>query len=274
MRDYDGLTNKEVRKQIAKESSAKLGETRMMNCGEIAFIVEYNNTKNITVQFKTTGELVKCRYSTFKDGEIKSHFTPSVYGVGIIGLEKTVDNDGKPLKSYDIWHSMLQRCYDKRLQEKRPTYKECEICNEWLYYKNFKEWFDRNYYSIEEQRICLDKDILVKNNKAYSPETCIFVPNNINVLFTKRDSERGKYPVGVSWHKEGSKYQAGCRIFDIKTNKTKNKYLGLYNTSEEAFQVYKKAKEENIRLVADYYKDQIPQKLYNAMYNYEVHIDD
>lgn len=274
MRNYNGLTNKEVRKRISKESSDRLGETRMMNCGEIAFIVEYNGNKDITVQFKTTGELVKCRYSTFKDGQVKSHFTPSVYGVGIIGLEKTTDINGKMLKSYDIWHSMLQRCYDKKLQQKRPTYKECEICKEWLYYKNFKEWFDRNYYSIENQRICLDKDILIKGNKIYSPETCIFVPNNINVLFTKRDSERGKFSIGVCWHKATNKYIASCRVFNMETNKTKNKHLGLYNTPEEAFKVYKETKENNIKLVADYYKEQIPKKLYDAMYRYEVEIDD
>ena len=50
--------------------------------------------------------------------------------------------------------------------------------------------------------------------------------------------------------------------------------LGIYNTALEAFNVYKKAKEDNIKRVADYYKSQIPIKLYNAMYNYKVEITD
>ena len=37
---------------------------------------------------------------------------------------------------------------------------------------------------------------------------------------------------------------------------------------------FKYHKERNIKQIADYYKIHIPQKLYDAMYNYEVEIDD
>ena len=50
--------------------------------------------------------------------------------------------------------------------------------------------------------------------------------------------------------------------------------LGRFNTPEEAFYTYKEAKEKEIKRVADLYKDRIPQKLYDAMYNYEVEITD
>ena len=43
---------------------------------------------------------------------------------------------------------------------------------------------------------------------------------------------------------------------------------------EKAFEVYKYYKEKNIKQVADYYKEQIPQRLYNGLYNYEVEITD
>ena len=52
------------------------------------------------------------------------------------------------------------------------------------------------------------------------------------------------------------------------------KYLGLYITIEQAFSAYKNFKENYIKEVADEYKDRIPQKLYDAMYRYEVEIDD
>ena len=61
---------------------------------------------------------------------------------------------------------------------------------------------------------------------------------------------------------------------DFEENKTKRKHLGLYDTKEQAFQSYKYHKERNIKEVADYYKGRIPDKLYQAMYNYIVEIDD
>ena len=47
------------------------------------------------------------------------------------------------------------------------------------------------------KKMCLDKDILIKGNKIYSQDTCIFVPKAINSLFTNRKRFRGEYPIGV-----------------------------------------------------------------------------
>lgn len=66
----------------------KIGERKIMKCGEEAEIVEYKRYSDITVRFIKTGELVQCQYSNFKNGLIKSHVTPSICGVGVVGLEK------------------------------------------------------------------------------------------------------------------------------------------------------------------------------------------
>ena len=63
-------------------------------------------------------------------------------------------------------------------------------------------------------------------------------------------------------------------MINPKTGKSKRKYLGIYDTQEKAFEVYKYYKEKNIKMVADYFREQIPDKLYDALYNYEVEIDD
>ena len=86
---------------------------------------------------------------------------------------------------------MLRRCYDEKLHKKYPTYIDCKVCEEWLNFQNFAKWYYNNYYEIENEKICLDKDILHKGNKIYSPDNCVFVPNNINVLFVKSDKSRG-----------------------------------------------------------------------------------
>ena len=264
--------NKEREQSFAKAVNERLGETRNNNQGEVMFIIEYVNSEDITVQFKRTGEMVKCTYGTFVKGEVKSHFTGSVYGVGITGLEPTRDENGKMLDSYKCWQGMLKRCYSVKYQEKYQTYKGCSVCTDWLYYSNFKKWYDDNYYEIDGKISQLDKDILIKGNKVYSPNTCVFVPNFINTLFTKNQNRRGELPIGVSYYKRNKKYRTQLSMY--KDGKSTQKFLGYYNTSNEAFEVYKRAKEDYIKEVADEYKDIIPVKLYEAMYDYEVNIND
>ena len=98
-------------------------------------------------------------------------------------------------------------------------------------------------------------------------------PKKINVLFVKCDKLRGESVIGASLTKNG-KYQVRCHTINTETGKSKREYLGTYDTQEKAFQVYKYYKERNIKQVADYYKDRIPDKLYEAMYKYEVEITD
>ena len=265
-------SNKERGQSFAKIKNERLGEIKINNQGEVMFIVEYVNTHDITVQFKATGERVKTAYRDFVRGNVKSHFTATVYGVGTTGLEPTRDENGEKIDSYKCWRSMLERCHSSKFQDKYPTYKGCYVHNEWLYYPNFKKWYDENYYEVDNQTSQLDKDVLIKGNKVYSPNTCVFVPQFINKLFIKSQNTRGELPIGVCYYKASKKYQAQLSMY--KDGKSTQKNLGYYNTPNEAFEVYKRAKEEYIKEVADEYKDIIPVELYKAMYEYEVNIND
>ena len=178
------------------------------------------------------------------------------------GEYKTTIN-GKFTKCYNTWRAMLERCYSSRLHEKYSTYIDCQVCDQWLDYQNFAEWWENNYYEIKGQRIALDKDILVKGNKIYSPNTCVFVPSKINSLFVKRDKMRGELPIGVTKRKNG--YQAYCA-----NGNGKNITLGTFDNPHEAFLIYKLNKELLIQGMANEYKDEIPSKLYDAMMVYEV----
>lgn len=167
---------------------------------------------------------------------------------------------------------MLSRCYSAKFQEKRPSYIGCSVSDDWLYYPNFKKWYDENYYEINNKTAQLDKDILIKGNKIYSADTCVFVPGFINNLFTKRQKLRGELPIGVNYDKASKKYRAQLNIFE--NGKKTRKNLGYFTTPEEAFEVYKQAKENYIKETADNYKDKIPAELYEAMYSYRVDIND
>ena len=189
-----------------------------------------------------------------------------VYGVGINDYSGSVRIDGKIIKSYKTWCDMLFRCYSHKSHEKNPTYIACGVHDDWIYFCNFKNWFDINYV----KDFCLDKDILVKGNKIYSPETCCFVPQEINTLLVKSNGSRGQHPLGVSYHSQLNKFQVRMRISNIGKN------LGLFNTANEAFQAYKTAKEAHIKEVAtEYYtKGKINERVYQALMKYEVEITD
>lgn len=199
----------------------------------------------------------------------------TTYGVGCIGKGEYKIRDGKKFTiQYIHWRHMLYRCYGEDYQEKHESYEQCSVCDEWLCYQNFGKWFDENYYEIEGERMELDKDILFKGNKIYSSKTCVFVPQRINCLFVKRQNKRGQYPIGVTKQTGRSKkFKARCSITNKKGN-TERIHLGNHDTPIEAFQVYKEFKEKYIKQVAEEYKDKIPQRLYDAMYNWQVEITD
>ena len=167
---------------------------------------------------------------------------------------------------------MIKRCYEPKYQAKHSTYKDCKVEDYLLNFQNMGEWIDKNYYEIPGEQMCLDKDILCKGNKIYSRETCIFVPQRINTLFVKCNKSRGKDPIGVTELPSGT-YQVYC-----SNGCGEQINLGTYSTKEEAFRVYKQYKESLIKETIDSYEGKIPEPFYSrlreAMYNYEVEIDD
>lgn len=190
-----------------------------------------------------------------------------VYGIGYYGSDlKEISKHSVP--GFSTWHSMMCRCYSKEFQNKNSNYKGCTVCDEWHNLSVFSNWYLKNYYTVPNERMELDKDILVKGNKIYSPTTCVFVPQRINTLFVKSNHIRGKFPIGVYYDNSKKKYIANL------TYKGKNLKLARCVLPVEAFFYYKFYKEELIREVAREYKVYIPEKLYEAMLNWEVEITD
>ena len=245
----------------------RIGQENVNNQGCMMKIIEYRNAKDIDIQFEDGTIITNKVYDSFKKGTIKNPNHASVYNIGYLGIgdySKKTD-----LKAYEVWNHMIQRCYSTKCQIKQPTYTDCIVCEEWLCFQTFANWYYENYYEIEGKKMQLDKDILVKGNNIYSPDTCVFVSQNINELFTKSNLKRGSLPIGVSFHNHHNKYHAKCSDGSNHTM-----HLGYYNTPEDAFEAYKQYKEQLIKDVADEYRSLIPEVLYNAMINYEVEIND
>lgn len=172
------------------------GEKHTTKQGYIIEIIEYFGWKNCTIQFNDERKTIlknKSYDSVVRRGILnpyhKTHFNVGFYGYG----EYKTKINGKHTKSYKCWRGILGRCYDDSIRHKFPTYKDVTVCEEWHNFQNFAQWFEENY--IED--FVLDKDILYKGNKIYSPETCCFVPQKINCLLVKNDINRGEYPIGV-----------------------------------------------------------------------------
>ena len=198
----------------------RTGETRKDNFGTEIIIIKCNGCSDIIVEFQDKYKAkIHTNYQAFEKGKVKNPYHPNVYGVGYIGQGKYKTSvNGKNTEAYKTWKNMLRRCYDPYEINREPVYIDCYVCDEWLCFQNFAEWYYKNYYECNNEEMHLDKDILIKGNKIYSPETCVFVPQRINSLFTKSDASRGKYPIGVSWHKASNKFMTQCSIFDKENN--------------------------------------------------------
>ena len=256
----------------------RLGEINHNKFGTKMKIIEYNNCSDITVEFQDEYKAkVKTNYFNFKNNTVRNPYDKETCGVGYIGVGEYKGYIKKRCTdAYQFWNGMITRCYDPYYINKYPTYKDCFVCEEWHNFQNFAKWYEENYYEINDESMCLDKDILIKRNKIYSPDTCVFVPNRINVLFTKRQNHRGEYPIGVSYVKRNNKLQSSCHTYDKENSKKCPKFLGYFPLDKpfQAFYVYKQFKENYIKQVADEYKDLIPKKLYDALYEWRVEIND
>lgn len=186
-----------------------------------------------------------------------------VLGVGVNDKSRPTWVDGKITKEYNLWRGILQRCFDDKCQNRQPTYKGCSVSDNFLNYKYFYDWCNKQI-GFDKTGWHLDKDLLSCGNKQYSEDICVFIPLEINTFFTDRGNNRGKYPVGVSFNKQHRKYQAQC------SGICHTKHLGHFDTVEEAFLKYKMVKESLCKELALKWKDETDHRVYEAMMKWEV----
>ena len=176
----------------------------------------------------------------------KLHRKPKlVYGVGVNDADYVVLPTGPDGKRgmcpyYNVWHSMLCRAYNPKYHARFPTYIGVTVCGEWHSFMAFRAWMETQDWEGKQ----LDKDIIVPGNKVYSPATCAFVSSQINSLFNDCAAARGKWPIGVKWHRQAEKFQA--RV----SENGKRRHLGLFTTPEAAHLAWRKAKVRIVRTAA------------------------
>lgn len=246
----------------------QIGETyQTKQSGQIE-ILHVQDSRHVTIRFVNSGNVKVVTAHNIKRGSVSDKIAYSYrrnrYGVGFIGIGP-YSHASHPL-IYDKWSNMLQRCYSNKIHLREPSYQVCTVCDEWHNFQNFCEWCINNGFKKD---LSLDKDILVKGNTVYSPDTCCFVPSAINKLFVKQQTQRGLLPIGVQ-HPKDEGYVAICMNPFTK----KPERLGSFATPIEAFLCYKDFKESIIKAMAQKYKNHIDTHVYDAMMAYRVEITD
>ena len=144
-----------------------------------------------------------------------------------------------------IWGAMMGRCY-KPNNKQYSAYggRGVTVCDEWHKFNNFLKWYNDNYVDGWE----VDKDI--KGGKEYSPDSCLFVPAEINMLLSnlRRTDNIAK---GVYFEKESGKYKAQLSI--VENGRKKRKNLGRFKDIESAYQRYLECKKDWMLVQAGYY---------------------
>ena len=231
-------------------------------------ILKYNDSRNVEIQFLNTGYETTVELGSIKKGEVKDLYSPSVYGIGVLGTKYPSTINGVRTKEYGLWADVLRRCYSDDFKKKQPTYKGCKCSENFLHYEYFYEWC-QSQVGFGNEGWQLDKDLLIKSNKVYSESTCVFLPPEINSLLIKCTASRGKHLIGVSWHNASKSFVA-----TVSKSTGKREYLGSFNTELEAFNAYKVAKESFVKEQAKKWKGEIDDRAYKALMNYTVEITD
>ena len=242
-----------------------------LNSGDFK-ILKYDDARNVEIQFFKTGYETVAQLGHIRSGSVKDPYSPSVYNVGVLGTKYASTINGVKTKEYKLWQSMLERCYSDSFKKKNPTYEGCEVSENFKSYEYFYEWRHKQI-GFDNEGWQLDKDLLVKGNKVYSEDYCVFIPREINQLLTKSTASRGEHLIGVYWSKRDKAFVAM-----VNKSKGKQEHLGYFKTEIEAFNAYKQAKEAFVKEVAEKWSSsmssQIDERAYLALINYEVHIDD
>lgn len=236
----------------AKEYEGCVYKTRT---GSFVKVIEYINSENVTVEFLDDTHYIAHNLilANVKSGSVKNPYLRSSVHGGYLG-EGPYNSTGKYANIHKCWDDTRTRCYGNH-EGCNVSYIGVSVDPIWDNYQNFAEWAT-NYLKDMNPNVKynIDKDILqwkVPNNeKIYSPETCCFIPEEINqALVNIQDPKRP-----TNSNKVLGVFETANHKYAVRSRKDgKNATIGTYNTIEEASAVYKNYKETKIRDLATFY---------------------
>ena len=220
-------------------------------------VLKYNGSRNVLIRFLDTDahEMIVETGSIFK-GCIKNPFHRRALGVGFMGVgaySSGVKESPDRGAAYRKWKCMLERCYGCR---DLVAYKDVVVCEEWHNFQNFANWATEQK-GFTEKGWELDKDILSNGVKIYSPETCAFIPKQINSFLVQSPSRDARLPHGVLAVSDG--FLATAKVCGKRLR------IGLFKTCDDAEKAYIEFKTERLRELAEFWKDRLDIRVYDAL---------
>lgn len=248
-------------KKVERITKISVGDIYSVKGGTITVLEKKSRYEILVKHNDEHGHEMWTRQDAIEKGMVKNPFYRNVQGVGYMGVGKYVASKNyKKSEEYMAWCSMMKRGYSGSFKERQPTYNDCTICEEWSDFQVFAEWYcNQEGYGKGFE---LDKDILVKGNKHYSPKTCCLVPAKINTFFTDQSSQSTSLPLGTRKNPSGS-YSA------IMSVEGKQVRIGTYKTIYESVSAYSKAKGIRCKELALMYREDISYRVFLALMSRE-----
>ncbi len=218
-------------------------------------VLNYVSSNKVFCKFLNTGYTGWFRIVNVYRGEVVDPYARTVYGVGYLGCGKYTRKEFR--SAYSAWACMLCRCYYHGNYKNLKTYDKCFVCEEWHNFQNFCEWFTNNCHTKLKPNI--DKDIIKPFNNIYSPDTCCIVPGIINNAVRCRRNSDTIFNVNLS--KGG--YVAQTTKKGVYYN------FGTYKKYEDAREAYVVNKNKYVRELAEEYKNEISESVYQILKNYD-----
>ena len=112
------------------------------NYGDVV-VLEYNNTRDVTIKFLNTGNVRKAGTSELKKGEIRDNEAFPVHKMGVMDIPNELRRCQPNPREYSIWNGIKQRCYNENIRGKFMPYKGVEMSDNFKLYSYFKEWCNK-----------------------------------------------------------------------------------------------------------------------------------
>lgn len=172
------------------------------------------------------------------------------FGVGRLG--EGPHSTSQSCITFRAWQQMLRRVHGASNRD----YSACKIHPDFYEYQTFASWAVKQI-GYGTPGFHIDKDLLSNGELIYSPQTCVFVPNQINIAIRGIPAKESGLPTGV--------VKRGPRFYASYIDKDKYVPVGGFECPQEASRAYLKAKQRQLTALADEWKDKIDPRAYSAL---------